>query len=117
LRRAVTAPTGAGAIVAGAPPRTVARLGRYAEHLGLAFQIADDILDAAGGPEADGRTDRALRKATYPAVLGGVGARAAAIRERDAACAALSGLGPRAVPLRAIAAHVVARALADAAAG
>ena len=107
----------AGTIVAGAPPRTVARLGRYAEHLGLAFQIADDILDAAGGPEADGRTDRALRKATYPAVLGGVGARAAAIRERDAACAALSGLGPRAEPLRAIAAHVVARALADATAG
>jgi geranylgeranyl diphosphate synthase type II len=41
----------AGAIVAGAPPRTVARLGRYAEHLGLAFQIADDF----STPPADRR--------------------------------------------------------------
>src|SRR5439155_437047 len=47
-----------GALVAGADARTLRRLTAYGEHLGLAFQIADDILDAAGGPEADGRTDR-----------------------------------------------------------
>ena len=99
-----------GALVAGADTPTLRRLTAYGEHLGLAFQIADDILDAAGGPEADGRTDRELGKATYPGVLGVEGSRVAAARERDAALAALRGLGPRADPLRALAAYVVARA-------
>ena len=99
-----------GALVAGADARTLRRLTAYGEHLGLAFQIADDILDAAGGPEADGRTDRELGKATYPGVLGLAGARAAAARERDAALAALRGLDRAAEPLRALAAYVVARA-------
>jgi geranylgeranyl diphosphate synthase, type II len=99
-----------GALVAGAEARVLRRLTAYGEHLGLAFQIADDILDAAGGSEADGRTDRALDKATYPGVLGMAGARAAAARERDAALAAIRMLGPRAEPLRALATFVVARA-------
>ena len=99
-----------GALVAGADTPTLRRLTAYGEHLGLAFQIADDILDAAGGPEADGRTDRELGKATYPGVLGLAGARTAAARERDAALAALRGLGRAAEPLRALAAYVVARA-------
>src|SRR5439155_664679 len=73
-----------GALVAGADGRTLRRLTAYGEHLGLAFQIADDILDAAGGPEADGRTDRELGKATYPGVLGLAGARAAAARAASA---------------------------------
>ena len=98
-----------GALVAGAHTPTLRRLTAYGEHLGLAFQIADDILDAAGGPATDGRTDRELGKATYPGVLGLAGARAAAARERDAALAALRGLA-RAEPLRALAAYVVARA-------
>jgi len=105
-----------GALVAGADARTLRRLTAYGEHLGLAFQIADDILDAAGGPEADGRTDRELGKATYPGVLGLEGARAAAARERDAALAALRGLGRAAEPLRTLAAYVVARASPESAA-
>jgi geranylgeranyl diphosphate synthase type II len=99
----------AGALAAGADGVTLRRLTLYGEHLGLAFQIADDLLDAAGGPEADGRTDVALGKATYPAVLGLDGARREALRERDAAIAALRFLGPAAEPLRAIADYVVAR--------
>jgi len=99
-----------GALVAGADARTLRRLTAYGEHLGLAFQIADDILDASGDPEADGRTDHELGKATYPGVLGLAGARAAAARERDAALAALRGLGRAAEALRALAAYVVARA-------
>jgi geranylgeranyl diphosphate synthase type II len=103
-----------GALVAGASPALLARLTRYGTHLGLAFQIADDLLDAAEAPASDGRTDGrtdlALGKATYPAVLGTAGAVAAAARERDAALAALRGLGAAADPLRALAAHVVARA-------
>ncbi len=98
-----------GALVGGAGPAALRRLSAYGEHLGLAFQIADDILDAAGGPEADGRTDRELGKATYPGVLGLAGARRHAARERDAALAALRPLGRRAEALRALAVHVVAR--------
>ena len=99
-----------GALVAGAEPGVLRRLTQYGEHLGLAFQIADDVLDAAERPEADGRTDRALGKATYPAVLGLERARRAALGERDDALAAVRPLGPAAEPLRAIADYVVARA-------
>jgi geranylgeranyl diphosphate synthase type II len=99
-----------GALVGGASPAALRRLTAYGEHLGLAFQIADDILDAAGGSAADGRTDRELGKATYPAAVGLRAARAAAACERDAALAALRPLGSGAEPLRAIVAHVVARA-------
>jgi geranylgeranyl diphosphate synthase type II len=99
-----------GALVADAPPAAVRRLTAYGAHLGLAFQIADDIVDAGGGPAADGRTDRDLGKATYPGVLGLATARRHAARERDAALAAIHALGPRTEPLRAIARWVVARA-------
>jgi geranylgeranyl diphosphate synthase type II len=99
-----------GAIVGGASPALLRRLDAYGRQLGLAFQIADDILDAGDAPDADGRTDRALGKATYPALLGVAGARAHARRARDAALVALRPLGPSAEPLRAIVAHVVARA-------
>jgi geranylgeranyl pyrophosphate synthase len=84
-------------------------LGGFGLALGLAFQIADDILDAAGHPASDGRTDLELEKATYPAVLGVDGARQAALRERDAALAAIRPFGPAAEPLRAIADYVVER--------
>ena len=99
----------AGGLVAGAPPAVLRRLTDYGEHLGLAFQIADDILDAAAGPAADGRTDLALRKATYPAVLGAASARSHLVRARDRALAALAPLGPAAEPLHALAVHVAAR--------
>jgi geranylgeranyl diphosphate synthase type II len=99
-----------GAIVAGASPAALRRLTAYGEHLGLAFQIVDDVLDAEGAPEADGRTDRALGKATYPGVLGLDGAIRHAERERDAALAAVGPLGERAEPLAALVAYIVARA-------
>jgi geranylgeranyl diphosphate synthase type II len=99
-----------GALVGGATPSTLRRLTTYGEHLGLAFQIVDDILDAAGAPAADGRTDQALAKATYPATLGLEAARRSAVRERDAALDALRPFGPEANPLRAIATHIVTRA-------
>jgi geranylgeranyl diphosphate synthase type II len=98
-----------GGIVGGASPALLRRLTSYGEHLGLTFQIADDILDARHEPSADGRTDEALGKATYPGVLGMAGAERAAARERDAALAALAPLGTRAAPLRDIARYVVAR--------
>jgi len=99
-----------GGLVGGADAATLRRLTAYGAHLGLAFQIADDILDATGGPEADGRTDRELAKATYPAALGLAGARMHAARERDAALAAIGPLGAAGERLAALAAYVVARA-------
>jgi len=106
----ITASVRTGAIVGGARPALLRRLTAYGEHLGLAFQIVDDILDSTDVPVFDGRTDRVLAKATYPAVLGPAGARVHAARARDAALRAIAPLGPAAEPLRAIAVHVVARA-------
>jgi len=99
-----------GAIVGGASPATLVRLTTYGEALGLSFQIADDILDALDDAQADGRTDAALGKATYPGALGLDGARAHARRARDAAVAAIAPLGPKARVLAQIAEHVVERA-------
>jgi geranylgeranyl diphosphate synthase type II len=102
-----TAAVRMGALVAGARPALLRRLTTYGEELGLAFQIADDITDAAQA--GDGRTDVALGKATYPAVLGTAGARAHAERARDRAVGALATLDSRAEPLRAIVNLVVAQ--------
>jgi len=99
-----------GALVGGANPSTLRRLTTYGEHLGLAFQIVDDILDAAEASTADGRTDKELAKATYPAILGLEGARQSAAREHAAALSALRTLGPKAEALRAIATHIITRA-------
>ena len=96
-----------GAIAAGAKPALLSRLTTYGEPLGLAFQIVDDIEDAAGA--GDGRTDEQLRKATYPSTVGLAEATRLARRERDASIAALAGLGTRAEALGAIAEMVVGR--------
>ena len=61
----------AGARLAGCDDSTLANLTSYAENLGLAFQIRDDILDVIGDQEEMGKktgADAALNKATYPAV-------------------------------------------------
>jgi len=99
-----------GAIVGGARPAALARLTAYGESLGLAFQIADDIIDALQDGGGDGRTDAALEKATYPGALGMDGACAHARRARDRALRAVAPLGPKAGMLAAIATHVVDRA-------
>jgi geranylgeranyl diphosphate synthase, type II len=103
----------AGALLGGARPQPLRRLTRYAEFLGLAFQIADDILDSEGAPAITGKTarrDQARHKATFPGVLG-LGA--AKERARDLlanALAELRGFERRADPLREIARFVVGRA-------
>jgi geranylgeranyl diphosphate synthase, type II len=97
-----------GGIVGGASRGTLARLTMYGQALGLAFQIADDIMDALD--EGDGRTDLVLGKATYPGALGMDAARTHARRARDAAIAAVAPLGAKADVLSALAAYVVDRA-------
>lgn len=63
----------AGAIMTGAPDDVVTAIDEYATHLGLAFQIVDDILDVAGASSEIGKTagkDAAAGKPTYPALYG-----------------------------------------------
>ncbi|WP_425603406.1 polyprenyl synthetase family protein [Ruixingdingia sedimenti] len=98
-----------GAVLAGADP---APLGRYAAALGLAFQIADDLLDVEGDAARAGkrlRKDVAAGKATFVSLLGVAGARARAGDLADAACAALDAYGPAADTLRQAARFAVAR--------
>ena len=63
----------AGAILAGAKEEDVERLGKYAQLIGLAFQVVDDILDCTQTSEQLGKTagkDEAVGKATYPSLVG-----------------------------------------------
>jgi geranylgeranyl diphosphate synthase type II len=63
----------AGALCGGASEADIARLGRFGENIGWAFQVVDDILDVEESAAALGKTagkDRAQRKATYPALYG-----------------------------------------------
>ena len=94
-----------GAIAAGASAADRIALDRYADALGLAFQIRDDLLDIEASSEQLGKTagkDVAQAKATYPALLGLQGARARldelAATMRDA----LAPLGARAGHLAAL---------------
>ncbi|MCY1127682.1 polyprenyl synthetase family protein [Frigidibacter sp. RF13] len=99
----------AGAILAGAD---TAPLERYARALGLAFQIADDILDVVGDPKKAGkklRKDAGAGKATFVSLLGVDGARAKAAELIGQAEAALTPYGARAEALRQAARFVVER--------
>jgi geranylgeranyl pyrophosphate synthase len=104
LERVHTAKTGAliaasvriGGIAAGADDRQTRALERYGEAVGLAFQIADDVLDATSTTAALGKTagrDAALGKSTYPALLGVQGAVARAARLAEEGRSALEEAG------------------------
>ncbi|MDG9854966.1 MULTISPECIES: (2E,6E)-farnesyl diphosphate synthase [Pseudomonas] len=87
-------------------------LRRYAEAVGLAFQVQDDILDVESDTATLGKTqgkDQAHHKPTYPALLGLDEAKAYALALRDQALAALEGFGDSAEPLRALARYIVER--------
>jgi len=99
----------AGAVIAG---EDAGPLRRYAEALGLAFQIADDILDVEGDAALAGKRlhkDADAGKATFVSLLGLDGAKARAKGLVDEACAALDGYGERGALLRAAARFVIAR--------
>ena len=85
-----------GGRAAGAPPERLAALGRYGEAIGLAFQIADDVLDVTGTTDQLGKTagrDLQLQKSTYPALLGIDGAKSRASALVREGCAALDEVG------------------------
>lgn len=102
-------PVVAGARLGGADP---APLRRYARSLGLAFQIADDILDVEGDAEKAGkalRKDAEAGKATFVSLLGLEGAKARASTLIDEAEAALAPFGAEAETLKELARFVISR--------
>jgi geranylgeranyl diphosphate synthase type II len=102
----------AGALLGGADEKQLAAIRRYGEAAGLAFQIADDILDIEGTTEEIGKdagSDEARGKVTYPAVMGLAAAKQEAKSMMDEAMHALAGFGAEADPLREIARYIVER--------
>ena len=103
-----------GAQVAGAPAADLRRISRFGECFGLAFQIADDILDILGetapGERAEfGRSE--WNKATYPSVVGIAKAQDRLTELLGQCRRELAPFGAAALALRAIAEQVAARAL------
>ncbi len=101
-----------GAILAGAKQEDVQRLSRYAQNIGLAFQIIDDILDVTASTEELGKTagkDELAQKATYPSLWGLEESKKQAQALIDDAIAQLSPYGEGSQPLKAIAQFIVAR--------
>jgi geranylgeranyl diphosphate synthase type II len=101
-----------GAIYAGADEQQLAALTSYGEHVGLAFQIVDDILDVERSSEELGKTagkDAQQHKITFPAVYGIERSKAMAEEERLAAHTALREFDDRAGRLRELADLVVHR--------
>lgn len=101
-----------GAIYAGATPAQLDSLSRYGEHVGLAFQIIDDVLDIEQPSDKLGKTagkDEAQQKVTFPAVYGLPRSREMAEAERVLAHQALATLDERADRLRQIADFIVLR--------
>jgi geranylgeranyl diphosphate synthase, type II len=101
-----------GAIYAGGTAEQIAGLSSFGEHVGLAFQIVDDILDVEESSEALGKTagkDAHQQKITFPAVYGLEKSHEMARAECAQAHAALDSFGPRAERLREIADMIVYR--------
>jgi len=101
-----------GAVAAQAGTVRREALAGYGRHLGLAFQIADDLLDATGETDKLGKRagkDAGEAKQTYPAACGIEQSRRQATREIEAACQALGTFGPVADNLRHLARFVIER--------
>jgi geranylgeranyl diphosphate synthase type II len=101
-----------GAIIAGATDDQLVRLGRYGERVGLAFQIADDILDVTSTSEQLGKTpgkDQAARKATYPAIHGLERSRLRMRKLVEEAIESLSDLKAQTAVLEEMARFIIAR--------
>ncbi len=108
LQAAVTC----GALIAGAREDQLAAIKAYGHHIGLAFQVADDLLNVTGDPQIMGKavgTDADREKNTYPALLGLVESRRYANRLVAKALQAIDAFDTKADPLRAIAQYIVDR--------
>lgn len=101
-----------GGMAAGVHGPRLEALTRYGRDIGLAFQIADDVLDATATSDQLGKTagrDAALAKSTYVSVLGVDGARQEAHRHAAAAVRHLKGQGLASDTLAALAGYIIHR--------
>ncbi|MBN1613515.1 MAG: polyprenyl synthetase family protein [Deltaproteobacteria bacterium] len=101
-----------GALLRGAGPDGLSALSTYGDHIGLAFQIADDILNVEGDSALLGKktgSDACRGKLTYPGLLGLEAARLRASELVELALAAIENLDDRADPLRMIARYIKER--------
>jgi geranylgeranyl pyrophosphate synthase len=101
-----------GGIAANASEEQLEALDEYGRHIGLAFQVVDDILDVEGDSETLGKTagkDNEANKPTYVKLMGLEGAKAEAQRLLEAALDALSDFGESADHLRDLARYIVER--------
>ncbi|MCF6456761.1 (2E,6E)-farnesyl diphosphate synthase [Pseudoalteromonas sp. MMG023] len=101
-----------GALAGNANELEIAALARYAETIGLAFQVQDDILDVEGDTHTLGKpqgSDIEANKATYPALLGIKGAKDKARNLVNQAINALSEIDADTGRLKAIAEYIIAR--------
>lgn len=101
-----------GGMSANCPPAQLTALTQFGRHVGLAFQIIDDILDVTQSSEQLGKTagkDIQAQKATYPAIVGLEKSRALARRLTHRAFAALRAFPGTARALEALAAHLLHR--------
>jgi geranylgeranyl diphosphate synthase type II len=97
----------AGAVLGGAADADCEALADYGSLLGLAFQVADDVLDLQEDREPGGR-DQA-ETPSFPALIGEQASRSKAFDVADQAIASLAHLGDAAAPLRALARYAVER--------
>ena len=101
-----------GGLCAGAAAPDLAALDRYGRCVGLAFQIADDLLDVTSSSHALGKSvgkDAVQGKLTFPSLLGIEASRRRAVELIDRACDALAPLGPDAAGLASLARFVLER--------
>jgi geranylgeranyl diphosphate synthase type II len=102
----------AGALLGGGSPEQIAALTTYAQNIGVAFQVQDDILNVEGDPTRMGKatgTDQLLRKSTYPSLMGMPRAKRFARQLINDALKAIEEFDNEADPLRAIAAYIISR--------
>jgi len=108
----ITAAVHVGALLGGAGLEQTDRLVEYAKQIGLAFQIADDLLDIQGNAKLMGKTtggDARHKKATFPGLLGIKKARTMARNLVNDSLRALSAFDEKADPLRKIACFMIER--------
>ncbi|MGP8081962.1 MAG: polyprenyl synthetase family protein [Terracidiphilus sp.] len=108
----ITASIVSGGIYAGASEAQVDKLRAFGRAVGVAFQIADDVLDVTQSSEQLGKTagkDVASEKVTYPALFGIEESLRKADELVDSGCAALDPFGARAETLKALARFLVER--------
>ena len=101
-----------GGIAANASAEQLSALDTYGTHIGLAFQVVDDILDVEGNAETLGKTqgkDSKANKPTYVSLMGLDGAKKESQRLLQAALEALGKFGVSADSLRGLAHYIIAR--------